>query len=352
MFYAGKKILVTGGLGFIGSSLALRLAQEGAEVTVADPVVDGCGGNHYNLEPVKDRVRILSIDIAEAHDMTEEIRQAEVIFNLAGEISHIHSVDFPERDLQINTISQLRFLLTVRQEAPGKRVVFAGTRQVYGVPEYLPLDEEHPVRPVDFNGVHKGAATFYHLMLARTGDLDCVVLSPTNVYGPRMALDIPCQGVLSTFFRRALRGETLEVFGDGKQLRDPVYVDDAVEAFLLAGRVRNPQSRTLNIGGSETLELLRIAEVISAACGGNPPVLREFPPERKAIDIGSYYADYSRIRSELGWKPRVTFEEGVRRTVDYYRQHMDAYLDPNQPVPTCNLPEHTGVRRRLSFSPI
>lgn len=347
--YRNKRVLVTGGLGFIGSNLAIRLVELGARVTVVDSSRAGCGANPHNLAPVADRVRLIAADIGEAQQYREVLRDCQVVFNLAGEVSHVHSMTVPERDLEINTAAHLRFLEVLRRERPGVRIVYAGTRQVYGVPRYLPVDEEHPVQPVDFNGVHKHATATYHLMLTRLGQLDAVVLRLTNVYGPRMALRIPCQGVLSAFLRRSLLGQDLEVYDGGEALRDPLYVDDAVEAFLAAGAADQPPSRTYNVGGPEGLPLHRIAEII-AEVGGVRVVSRPFPAERKQIDVGSYVSDSRRIRQELGWAPRTRFAEGVRRALAWYRAELPHYLDPAQPT-ACAMPEHAGKRRRLALIP-
>lgn len=352
MRYAGARVLVTGGLGFIGSNLVIRLAKLGAKVIVFDSAVEGCGANIHNIDPVLDRIHLIRADIADAADYADQWSDVDVIFNLAGEISHIHSMTVPERDLQINTVAQLRFLLAVRRFAPSARIVYAGTRQIYGIPEYLPVDERHPVQPIDFNGVHKYAATMYHLMLARSGDLDAIVLRLTNVYGPRMALNVPCQGFLSAFFRRAVQSRDIDVFGDGEQLRDPVYVDDAVEAFLIAGRVRSPLSRTYNVGGPEALRVSDIARMMVKAVGAGEVVFRPFPKDRKPIDIGSYKTDWSRISRELGWRPSTRFENGLARTLDYYRAELPHYLDSNQSEPACQMPEHEGKIRRLKFAAV
>jgi UDP-glucose 4-epimerase len=337
MSYSGKKVLVTGGLGFIGSNLTIRLAGEGARVIVIDSLVTGCGGNRMNLRPVADSVELLEADIGNADRIRAAICGADVIFNLAGEISHIHSMRFPVRDLEINTLAQLRFLQAVVTEAPGVRIVYAGTRQVYGAPDYLPVDESHPVNPVDFNGVHKYAATMYHLMLQRMGLLDSVVLRLTNVYGPRMAVDTPCQGFLSTYLRRLLTGQRLEVYGDGRQLRDPLYVDEAVNAMLIAGYEGKLKSRSYNVGGPEPLPIIQIAETASRVAGLPAPVYRDFPEDRKAIDIGSYYTDSTRCRAELKWNCEIRFEEGIKRTLAFYSEHLADYIDPLQPYPACKL---------------
>jgi UDP-glucose 4-epimerase len=347
--YRGTNVLVTGGLGFIGSNLVIRLVGEGANVTVVDPLIAGCGGNLWNLAPVASAVRIIDCDIADAARFRDDIKRAKVIFNLAGEISHIHSMQFPERDLKINTLAQLRFLLECKQTRPGIRVVYAGTRQVYGTPKYLPVDEGHPVHPIDFNGVHKYAATMYHTMMSRTRELDAIVLRLTNVYGPRMALDVTCQGFLSTYLRRVLLKQQLEIFGNGKQLRDPVHVDDAVDAFLLAGLVRNPASRTYNVGGPESLSLAQIAATASRLSGGDAPVFKRFPADRKPIDIGSYRTDNRRIRRDFGWSPGIQFEDGFARTLGFYETELNHYIDPSNPAAACRMPEHSGATHRLAY---
>ncbi len=349
--YNNKRVVVTGGLGFIGSNLTRRLAAEGAHVTVIDSQVPGCGANPFNIEPIGDRIRVIEASIADSAAIKPAISSCDIIFNLAGEISHIHSMLFPDRDLEINTLSQLKFLEACVEYRPGVRILFAGTRQVYGTPDYLPVDEKHPVNPVDFNGVHKYAATMYHLMLSRMGQLDAVVLRLTNIYGPRMAIDVPCQGFLSTYIRRALTGQRLEVFGDGLQLRDPLYVDDAVEAMLAVAAKDFIDSRSYNIGGPEALALGTIASITSLRAGIPDPGYREFPPERKAIDIGSYHTDSTLIREQTGWRPRVRFEDGIGRTFAYFREHLKHYLDPAIPNPPCKL-QHMRAQMPPAGEPV
>jgi UDP-glucose 4-epimerase len=325
--------VVTGGLGFIGSNLAVRLAAAGAQVTVVDSAEPGCGANPHNLSSAC--VRVIESDIGDRARLDGEIRNADVVFNLAGEISHIHSMENPARDAELNARAQLRFLEECIRQAPRVRVVYASTRQIYGVPQYLPVDEAHPVRPVDFNGIHKYVASAYHQMFTAMGRLDAISLRLTNVYGPRMALHIPAQGFLGTFLRRALLGQPIEIFGDGKQLRDPVYVDDAVDAFLLAGTARNPRSRVYNVGGPEALPLCRIAGIVSVAAGSPQPVFRPFPDERRYIDIGSYWTDSSLIRNELDWQPQICMTEGICESIAYYRRELDHYLERQSAEPSC-----------------
>lgn len=325
--YRNSKALVTGGLGFIGSNLALSLAAAGAEVTVVDSSVPGCGANPRNLHGAVAPVRVIAADIGDAADFAAEIRSSDVIFNLAGEVSHLGSMRNPGRDLDLNAIAQLRFLEECARHRPGVRVVYASTRQIYGAPRYQPVDEDHPIQPLDFNGIHKYAAGAYHHVFTAAGKLDAVVLCLSNVYGPRMALNVATQGFLGGFIRKSLLGQPITIFGDGKQLRDPIYVDDAVDAFLRAGVAREPISRVWNLGGPQPLALSAIANEIATAAGSPPPVPAPFPDELKRIDIGSYYSDTRRVRHDLGWSAAVEFNRGVRRTFDYYKQERAYYLD-------------------------
>jgi nucleoside-diphosphate-sugar epimerase len=325
MNYSNRQALVTGGLGFIGSNLALRLAELGARVTVVDACLPGCGANDFNLAPAPE-ITVLRHDVGTPEQFRDAIEKAEIIFNLAGDVSHLESMRQPERDLERNTRSQLRFLDACRLWNRGVRVVYASTRQVYGVPEYLPVDEAHPVNPVDFNGVHKYAAGQYHLMLSRNGDMDAVTLRLTNVYGPRISLRAGNQGFLGVFIRRLIEGQELRVFGDGSQLRDPLYAADAVDAFLAAGAMDTQFARAFNIGGLQPITLLEIARSAARAAKAQEPVCVPFPHDLRAIDIGSFYADWRLFSKQTGWTPRVALEEGIHQTLQYFRQHQRHYL--------------------------
>lgn len=339
-----RKVLVTGGLGFIGSNLALRLVRAGAHVVIVDSEVAGCGANRYNIAAAGADLRVIAADVGDASLFADEIRGCSVIFNLAGEISHIHSMRNPSRDAALNASSQLRFLEECARQEPGVRVVYASTRQIYGVPRYLPVDERHPIQPVDFNGIHKYAATAYHILWSNLGRIDARILCLTNVYGPRLALWLSGQGFLANFLRRGLLEQPIEIFGDGRQLRDPIYVDDAVDAFLLAGLADNPRSRIWNVGGDQALSVAAIAAAIGGAAGSPPPVCRPFPPDHKGIDIGSYCSDSTRIREELGWRPKIDFAEGVRRSLEYFQREFPYYLS-DEDTDFRRMLEEAAVRR-------
>lgn len=346
--YKDKRVLVTGGLGFIGSNLAIRLIQVGANVMIVDCSIAGCGANPYNIASVESKVSVIACDVGDAEKFSRELQGIEVIFNLAGEISHSRSMEQPERDLQLNTVSQLRFLLACRAHCPKARIVYAGTRQVYGPPEYLPVDEAHPIQPVDFNGVHKFAATQYHLLLARRGDLDCVVLRLSNVYGPRMALHLSHQGFLAVYLRQALNGEPMLVYGDGRQLRDPVHVDDVVTAFLRAGAAPKLRSRVFNIGGSQAFKVSEIASIVARRGGGSTVSRTPFPEGLRRMDVGSYRSNTARAGHEFEWTPRILFEEGIGSTLAYYRAHRDHYLGLIEP--SVRPPTAATESRRASAS--
>jgi UDP-glucose 4-epimerase len=334
--YRGKRVLVTGGLGFLGSNLALRLEEAGARVTVVDAQTPGCGANPFNLNG--HAIAVIPADIASG-TLQEAVAASDIVFNLAGEVSHIHSMLYPARDLRLNSAAHLEFLNLCARVRPGLRIVYAGTRQVYGAPQSLPVDESHPVAPADFNGVHKHAAEQYHLLLTRLGRLDAVVLRFTNLYGPRMAIGLPCQGFLPVFTARAVTGAPLEVFGDGEQLRDPVYVADACEALLRAGAARRPKARLINIGSPEPHTLAAIAQTFARLAGLPEPRLCPFPADRKPIDIGSYATCTGLAMEVLDWMAKTPLEEGVRQTLAYFERHRVHYRPD---APACPLGHPTS----------
>jgi nucleoside-diphosphate-sugar epimerase len=311
-------VLVTGGLGFLGSNLALALHHAGARVTVLDSLVSGCGGSVANLGDAACEIGVEVADIGDTAKVRPLLKDSDVIFNLAAEITHSADARLAERDLALNVHAQLAFLGLCAEVRPGIRVVYTSTRQVYGAPQYLPVDERHPVNPIDFNGVHKQAASQYHLLLTRMGRLDAVVLNLTNVYGPRLALHLPGQGFLAHYVARALRGEALKIYGDGSQTRDPLFVDDAVEAILLAGALPFDEQRLLNVGHPEVWSLRDIALLVSEIAGLPAPEFVPFPESRRTIDIGSYATDTRLAHSLLGWQASTRLPEGIRATLHHY----------------------------------
>jgi UDP-glucose 4-epimerase len=324
-FYRDRRVLVTGALGFIGSNLCRSLADLGARVLAVDSLLPDYGGNLFNLAGYEDKVRINIADVR-GHGISYLVRDQDVLFNLAGQVSHIDSMSDPFTDLEINCRSQLWILEAVRQHNPGVKVVYAGTRQVYGRPKSLPVDETHLLNPTDVNGINKISGEFYHLVYNSVYGIRACSLRLTNTYGPRQLIRHNRQGFIGWFIRQAVLGETIQLFGDGTQKRDFNYVDDVVDAFLRAGAMDAADGQVFNLGGNPPVSLVDLAQQMVEITGQGSVRLVPFPPERKAIDIGDFYAKADKVRAALGWSSQVPLREGLTRTLDYYRRHREHYL--------------------------
>lgn len=320
-----KKVLITGGLGFIGSNLAIRLVELGADVTLVDSLIPTYGGNLWNVEPIKTRVRINISDVRDPFAMKYLIYGQDYLFNLAGQTSHVDSMENPETDLAINVQAQLQILEACRQHNPDVKVVFASTRQVYGRPLRIPVGEDHPLTPVDINGVHKLAAEHYHRLYNNIYGVRSVILRLTNTYGPRMRVVDARQTFLGIWIRRLLEGEPILIYGDGSQLRDYNYVDDVVDALLMAAETDTCYGDVLNLGSQEVFSLSQTAEIFLDLHPDGQVSYVPFPKSRLSIDIGDYQGDFSRIRGALGWSPKTNFRDGMRRTLEYYQQNREKY---------------------------
>lgn len=327
MDFQNRSILVTGGLGFIGSNLARRLVSMGAKVTLVDSLIPQYGGNVANIQDIRDRVEVNITDVRDPHAMAYLIQGKDYLFNLAGQTSHLDSMTDPFTDLEINSTSQLSILEAARKHNPGIRIVYASTRQIYGKPQYLPVDEKHPIVPVDVNGINKVSGEWYHILYSKVHGIPCTALRLTNTYGPGMRVKDARQTFLGVWVRNLLQGKPIQVFGDGKQLRDFNYVDDAVDAFLLAASRDEAVGRVMNLGSPEIVGLKDLAETIARIHGEGRWELVPFPPDRKAIDIGDYYGDFALANAVLGWRPKVALEQGLRRTLDYYAKHGERYWE-------------------------
>jgi UDP-glucose 4-epimerase len=326
-FYKGRRVMITGGLGFIGSNLARHLVELGADVLLIDSLLPDYGGNLFNIAGITDRVRVNIADIRMQSTMGVLARGQDVIFNLAGQVSHIDSMRDPYTDLEINCRAQLSILEACRTNNPGVRVVFAGTRQVYGRPDYLPVDERHLVRPADINGVNKAAGEYYHLLYNNVFGVHACSLRLTNVYGPRQLIRHNRQGFIGWFIRLAIEDKDIQIFGDGSQMRDFVYVDDAADAFLRAGASGACDGDVFNVGGAEPISHRDLVSLLIEIAGAGRVQYVEWPPEKKRIDIGSFYSDSTRFHTRVGWTPQVDLREGLRRTLAYYREHLQEYVD-------------------------
>jgi len=323
--YAGRRVLITGGLGFIGSNLARALVGLGARVSIVDSLVPEYGGNRRNLAGIASRVRVHLADVRDWPRLPDLIRGQDFLFNLAGQTSHMDSMTDPQTDLDINCRAQLAILEACRQHNPGIRIVFASTRQIYGRPDYLPVDEGHPLRPVDVNGINKLAGESFHLLYSRVHGIASTALRLTNTIGPRMRVRDARQTFVGVWIRRLVEGQPFEVWG-GEQWRDFTYVDDAVDAFLLAAARPEAVGEIFNLGGPPRVTLAHLAELLVELNGGGSFVVRAFPADRRKIDIGDYYADDRRIRRRLGWRPRVDLRTSLDRTLAYYRKELRHYV--------------------------
>jgi len=325
--YRGKRILVTGGLGFIGSNLVRTLVDLGSDVLVVDAMIPEYGGNLFNLDGVDDRVRVNIADVRNGPAMEILVRDRQIIFNLAGQVSHIDSMLDPFTDLEINCRAQLSMLEACRHQNPDVKVVFAGTRQVYGKPDRLPVDETHLVRPIDVNGVNKAAGEYYHLLYNNVFGVRTCSLRLTNVYGPRQLIRHNRQGFIGWFIRLAIENGQIEIFGDGSQMRDFVYVDDAVDAFLRAGVCDDCDGEVYNVGGQEPMSHRDLAQLLIEVAGTGRVRLVPWPAEKKLIDIGSFYSDSTKFERATGWSPHICLREGLARTIAFYREHLPHYVE-------------------------
>ena len=323
--FAGRRVLITGGLGFIGSNLARELVRLGAKVSIVDSLVPEYGGNRRNLAGVASRVKVHVADVRDWPRLPSLVRGQDFLFNLAGQTSHMDSMTDPQTDLDINCRAQLAILEACRLHNPGIRIVFASTRQIYGRPDYLPVDERHPLRPVDVNGINKLAGESFHLLYSRVHGIAATALRLTNTIGPRMRVKDARQTFVGVWVRRLVEGEPFEVWG-GDQLRDFTYVDDAVEAFLLAAARPEAVGQVFNLGGPPRVTLQRLAELLVEVNRGGAFVVREFPADRRKIDIGDYFADGRLIARRLGWRPRTDLRTALARTVAYYRRELRHYV--------------------------
>mgnify|MGYP000965550412 FL=1 len=324
-YYAKRRVLITGGLGFIGSNLARRLAALGSQVLLVDSLVPDYGGNRFNLAGIEDQVAVNIADVRDPYAMSALVPGYEVLFNLAGQVSHLDSMTDPFTDLEINARSQLFILEAYRQHNPEIKIVYAGTRQSYGRPLYLPLDEEHRNRPTDINGVNKLAGEWYHLVYGQAHGLRTCSLRLTNTYGPRQLMKHSRQGFIAWFVRLALEGREIQVYGDGQQRRDLTYVDDVVDAFLRAGASDAANGHVLNLGGQAPISLLELAHLIVEIAGQGSVRLIPWPDARRRIDVGDVYSSYELIRRTLGWQPTTPLRAGLEQMIGFYQEHGRHY---------------------------
>lgn len=323
--FKNANIMITGGLGFIGSNLARRLVSLGAHVLLVDSLIPEYGGNIHNIQGIENKVKVNISDVRDPHSFKYLIQGQDYLFNLAGQTSHMDSMADPFTDMEINAHAQLAILEACRKYNPGIKVVFASTRQIYGKPDYIPVDEKHPLRPVDVNGINKMAGEWYHILYNNVYDVRSSVLRLTNTIGPRMRIKDARQTFVGIWIRLLLEGKPFDVWG-GEQLRDFTFVEDCIDAMLLAASSEKANGKIYNLGGKEIVSLRNLADHLIEINKKGTFVVKEFPEERKKIDIGDYYSDFSLISEELGWAPETPIEEALQKTIDFFRANMEYYL--------------------------
>lgn len=324
-FYKNKNILVIGGAGFIGSNLVIELVKKGANVLLMDSMINKYGGNLYNLKPVINKIRINFSDLRDTYTLPYLLKDINIIFALAGQVSHLESMKDPFTDLEINCKSQLSLLETCIKLNIQPKIIFASTRQIYGKPKYLPVNEEHPLQPVDINGINKLSGEMYYNIYHKVYGFQTVILRLTNTYGPRMLIKNKNQGFLPIWIGRALNKKIINVYGSGNQLRDFNYVSDVVDALLIAGENNNLIGSAYNLGHHKIYSLLDIIKYFKKIINVRYKII-PFPEEQKKIDIGNYYSDYKKFKSLTGWNPKMDLYEGLKKTFNYYRRHKKYYL--------------------------
>ena len=325
--FAGKNVMITGGLGFIGSHLARRLAALGARLVLVDSLIPAYGGNIFNIRGIESQVEVNVADVRDEHSMLYLVNGRDYIFNLAGQVSHIDSMEDPYTDLEINVRSQISTLEACRKRNPGVKIIYTSTRQLYGKPDYLPVDEKHLAHPTDVNGINKLAGELYHILYYNVYGIRTVSLRLTNTYGPGQLIKHNRHGFIGWFIRKIIEGEEIEVYGDGTQIRDFNYVDDVADALLLAAVSEEANGEIYNLGGDQPICLKNLVELMIDINGGGSYRLIPFPANKKRIDVGDFYGQYAKITTTLGWRPKTSLRQGLEQTLTYYRRNLAHYLD-------------------------
>jgi UDP-glucose 4-epimerase len=323
--FKGKKILITGGLGFIGSNLTIRLAELGADVLVVDNMLPRQGGNMFNIEPVKDKIKINISDIRNPVSMNHLVKGQDYIFHLAGQVNHVDSVKNPLQDLSINVEGTLVIMESLRQNNPEAKVIFTGTRGEYGASLNLPVAESHSINPIGIYAITNFAAERIVLTYHNLHKIKSVCLRITNTYGPRHQMMHDEYGVFNWFIRKAMDDETIPIFGSGKILRDYLFIDDLIDSLLLIAQCEKSYGEVFNIGSGVPLNFYDLAKIVIKTAGSGKSDFTEFTKERKALEPGDYYADISKITKLIDWKPKVSLEDGIKKTLAYYKKNKKYY---------------------------
>jgi UDP-glucose 4-epimerase len=329
-FWRGVRCLITGGLGFIGSSLAIRLVELGARVTIADALLPEFGGNLFNIEPIKNDVRVNLCDVRDENIMAHLVRDVDVVFHLAAQVSHVRSLFDPYLDIDINIKGTASVMEAIRKTNPRALVVRTGTRGQYGAATKLPVAEDAPTNPKGLHEISHLAAEKILQMYMATHGIRSVLLRLTNIYGERAQMKSSHFGVANWLMRLALDGKSITIFGDGKILRDFVYIEDAVEAILATAACADCVGEIINVGDDRPHSFIELAQTICRYVPDAKIIYTEFTPERRAQEPGDFYSDITKIRKLVDWSPRTSLDEGVKKTIEYYQRFRDHYWQPEE----------------------
>ena len=326
--YRGKKVLITGGLGFIGSSIARELVGFGSEVTILDANLARYGGNYFNLAGVEDKVVVDEGDIRDTSTLNRHIFGKDIIFNLAAQVDHNFGMQNPHLDIDINCKGHINVLEECRKNNPDARIVFPGSRMQYGKvsDSDLPVHETHQLNPLSIYAANKTVGELYYLAYHNHHKLDTVSLRVTNPFGPRAQVKHPGYCIVNWFVRQSLEGKDINIFGDGSQVRDYIFIDDLTNAFLIAGVHPNAKGRIYNVGSGIPMRFADMAKQVMEFSNGGQVKHVPWPENYENVETGNFYADITRIHSELGWTPKTSFEEGLKKTVDFYRANLARYI--------------------------
>lgn len=320
-----KKILVTGGLGFVGSNLAIKLASLGADVLIVDNMLPRQGGNLFNIEPVKDKVKVNISDIRNPTSMNHLVKGMDYIYHIAGQVNHVDSVKDPLNDLSINVEGTLVLMEALRMNNPSAHVIFTGTRGEYGTSLSLPVAENHAINPIGIYAITNFAAERIVLTYHNLHHIKSVCLRITNTFGPRHQMAHDEYGVFNWFIRKAMDNEVIPIFGDGRILRDYLYIDDLVDSLIAIALSDKAYGDVYNVGSGIPLSFIDLAEKIIKIAGSGKVDHTEFTTERKALEPGDYYADITRIKNVLGWQPVISLDDGIRKTIQFYKKYKEHY---------------------------
>lgn len=322
--YKNKKVLITGGAGFIGSSLAEELVKYSAEVTILDAMLPLYGGNLFNLKNIKDDIEFIEGNILDEELLERSVKGKDIVFNFAAQVSHLDSKDAPLLDLDINGRGHLLVLEAVRKYAPKAKVLFSSSRMVYGKIMHTPVREDHPINPLSLYGIHKRLGEMYYRYYFETFKVDTVVVRIPTPYGPRQHMKHSKYSVVGWFLRQSLDNSTIKIFGDGTQSRDYIYIDDVVDAFLRLG-INSAPGEIYNLGTPEKTRLIDMVEAILKETEIGSKEYVPYPSNYVVNDFGDYVADYKKLNTATSWEPKVKLDEGVQKMVEYYKKNRQFY---------------------------